>query len=109
MTKKPMYYAIASGVSGVLGFSILILDWGATPPQPTFWYFFFLILAAVMATASLILAKKAENASVGEGKTGGDKDNLRFWIRLGRVGSVIVIIWLGLLVIGFVVTSIGAL
>ena len=109
MQNKAKISAVISGVSGVLAFSILILDWGATPPQPTFWYFFFLILAAVMTTASLIMAKKAENTSVNEVKKAGAVENLRFWIRLGRVGSVIVIIWLGLLVIGFVVTSIGAL
>jgi hypothetical protein len=109
MPHKGKISAVISGVSGVLAFSILMLDWGATPPKPTFCYFLFLILAAIMAAASLIMAKKAENARVGEDKTSGDKDNLRFWIRLGRVGSVLVIIWLGLLVIGFAVTSISTL
>jgi hypothetical protein len=99
---------VLSGVLGVLAFAILILDWGATPQEPTFWYVFFLILAAVMATTSFVLAKKAEKASVKEGKIGEAVDSLKFWIRLGYVGSVIVIIWLGLLVIGFVVSSISA-
>jgi hypothetical protein len=106
MQNKAKKYAVISGVSGVLAVSIMILDWGATRTQPSFWNYLFIFIAIVMAAAGLILASRSEKASAGEDKTGEAASSLRFWIRLGRTGSFIVIIWLVIFLVGIAASSI---
>ena len=107
MQNRPITLAVASGILGVLSFILFVLTWGLTPPSnPSAWNTVLMLMAAGLAATALVLGRRAEKYTAGVRPPGKTTGYVKFWLRLGKVGSLIVLAWWLLEMIGLFISHI---